>query len=224
MINILVLEDDIKLNQIICMKLNAHGYNSISCLNVPDAFNAFQKCTIDFIISDIMLPQIDGFEFVSLIRANNPLIPIIFMTAKNDFASKEKGYRLGIDDYMVKPVDPDEMLLRVGALLRRAKIMSEKKLTIGNLSMDADELSTYYNGEEISLTLKEFQILFKLLSYPRKTFTRGQLMDEFWGVDSSSIYRTLDVHISRIREKLAHASEFEIVTIRGIGYKAIIKE
>lgn len=223
MINILVVEDDTKLNQIICIKLNAHGYHAISCKSAIEAFDKMMDSTIDLIISDIMMPDIDGFEFATLIRQQDKTIPILFVTAKNDFASKERGYRLGIDDYMVKPVDLDEMLLHIGALLRRANIANEKKLTIGTFIMNANELSAYLGGEEIILTVKEFNILFKLLSYPKRTFTRVQLMDEFWGIDSESSLRTLDVHISRLRDKLINCSEFEIITIRGIGYKAVIK-
>ena len=223
MVNVLVVEDDVKLNQIFCAKLSTGGYNAIGCKEPMEAFDKMLDVKFDLIISDIMMPQMDGFELAEHIRDQDKTIPILFITAKNDFASKEQGYRLGIDDYMVKPVDLEEMLLHVGALLRRAHIANEKKLTIGGFTMDADEMSSYYNGEEISLTVKEFNILFKLLSYPKRTFTRANLMDDFWGLDTETTPRTLDVHIARLRDKLTQCTEFEIVTIRGIGYKAVPK-
>ena len=223
MVNILVLEDDEKLNTVLCAKLSAGGYNAVGCKDAMEAFDKMLDVKFDLIISDIMMPQMDGYEFAQHVREQDKTIPILFVTAKSDFASKEQGYRLGIDDYMVKPVDLDEMLLHVGALLRRAKVANEKKLTVGGFLMDADEMCAYYNGEEIQLTVKEFNILFKLLSYPKRTFTRANLMDDFWGLDTEATPRTLDVHMARIREKVAGCSEFEIVTIRGIGYKAVPK-
>jgi len=223
MINILVVEDDVKLNQVLCAKLSAGGYNATGCKEPMEAFDKMLDIKFDMIISDIMMPQMDGFELAEHVRTQDKTIPILFITAKNDFASKERGYRLSIDDYMVKPVDLDEMLLHVGALLRRANIANEKKLTIGGFVMDADEMSAYNNGEEIPLTVKEFNILFKLLSYPKRTFTRANLMDDFWGLDTETTPRTLDVHIARLRDKLTGCTDFEIVTIRGIGYKAAPK-
>lgn len=178
--HILVVEDDIKLNKIVCASLNGNGYNAIGCITAMEAFDAMVDNLVDLIISDIMMPKMDGFEFATAIREQNKNIPILFMTARDDIASKQKGFQLGIDDYMVKPVDLDELVLRVGALLRRANIMSEKKLTVGSLTMDADETAAYLSGVEVPLTVKEFNILFKLLSYPKRTFTRSQLMDEFW--------------------------------------------
>ncbi|KGH56796.1 transcriptional regulator [Oenococcus oeni S25] len=223
MINILVLEDDEKLNYVMCTKLNSNSYNAIGCRNAMEALDKIQNVKFNLIISDIMMPQIDGFEFVSLIRRHDKMIPIMFITVKNDFAAKEHGYRIGIDDYLTKPVDLDEMLLHVGALLRRANIVNEKKITIGEFYIDAEEMTAYFNGDEIPLTVREFNILFKLLSYPKRTFTRNQLMDSFWGSDSDTASRTLDVHIARLREKLIKCDEFEIQTIRGIGYKAVPK-
>lgn len=223
MVNILVVEDDVKLNQVLCAKLAKGGYNATGCKWPMEAFDKMLDVKFDLIISDIMMPEMDGYELAEHIRAQDKTIPILFITAKTDFASKEQGYRLGIDDYMVKPVDLDEMLLRVGALLRRAHIANEKRLTIGGFVMDADEMGAYYNGEQVPLTVKEFNILFKLLSYPKRTFTRANLMDDFWGLDTEAAPRTLDVHIARLREKLTRCTEFEIVTIRGIGYKAAPK-
>jgi DNA-binding response OmpR family regulator len=196
----------------------------VGALRAEEAYDAMYGGTIfDLIISDIMMPDIDGFEFAATVREQNQDIPILFMTARDDFAAKQKGFKVGIDDYMVKPIDLDELLLRVGALLRRAKIMNSKKLEIGALSMDADEHTVYLNGEEIVLTVREFNLLYKLLSYPKKTFTRAQLMDEFWDGDSSSGLRTVDVYMTKLRNKLSECKDFEIVTVHGLGYKAVIK-
>ena len=157
----------------------------------------------DLIISDIMMPQIDGFEFAQTVRALNENIPILFMTARDDLAAKQRGYRLGIDDYMVKPIDLDELLLRIGALLRRARIAASRRLEVGSFIMDADEHTACLDGEEISLTAREFNLLYKLLSYPKKTFTRTQLMDEFWDADTASGPRTVDVYMTKLRAKLS---------------------
>ncbi len=222
MAKILVLEDDKELNGTVCAFLSKNGFECFGCLNSNDAYDVLYENPIDLIISDIMMPVVDGFEFARSVRDINKEIPIIFMTARDDFLSKRIGYSAGIDDYMVKPVDLDELLLRIGALLRRAKIMSSKKLEIGNLVLDADEYSAYYNGEEITLTVREFNIAFKLLSYPKKTFTRSQLMDEFWEVDTNSSTRTVDVYMTKIRDKFSACTEFEFVTVHGLGYKAVI--
>ena len=177
----------------------------------------------DLIVSDVMMPQIDGFEFAKTVRSLNENIPILFMTARDDFASKQRGYRVGIDDYMVKPIDLDELLLRIGALLRRARIASSRRLVVGGFVMDADEHSACWNGEEISLTRREFSLLYKLLSYPKKTFTRSQLMDEFWDVNTDSASRAVDVYMTKLRSKLSGCDSFEIVTVHGLGYKAVLK-
>jgi DNA-binding response OmpR family regulator len=181
------------------------------------------ETVFDLIVSDIMMPDIDGFEFAKTVRAINETIPILFMTAKDDLASKQRGFRIGVDDYMVKPVDLDELFLRVGALLRRAKIASSRRLTVGNFSMDADEYSAYLCGEEIQMTKREFNILYKLLSYPKKTFTRQQLMDEFWDADTDTAPRAVDVYMTKLRSKLGSCEDFEIKTVHGLGYKAVIK-
>ena len=179
MFQILVVEDDSELNRTVCSFLNQTGYQAPGCLNANDAYDTMYDTMFDLIVSDIMMPGIDGFEFVKTVRSMNENIPILFMTARDDFASKQKGYRVGIDDYMIKPIDLDELFLRIGALLRRAKIASSRKLEVGNFVMDADEHTAYLNDKEIPLTTREFNLLYKLLSYPKKTFTRMQLMDEF---------------------------------------------
>lgn len=223
MINILVVEDDAKLNQSVCTYLTNNGYSVKGCLNPNEAYDLMYGTIYDLIISDIMMPGIDGFEFAETVRSLNKAIPILFMTARDDIASKQKGFRAGIDDYMVKPIDLDELILRVTALLRRANIFDEKKMTVGNLTLDADELSAMINGEEIPVTVREFNIIFKLLSYPKKTFTRAQLMDEFWGVDSETSLRAVDVYINKLREKFGTCDGFQIATVHGLGYKAVLK-
>lgn len=222
MVNILVLEDDAKLNQAVCTFLNDSGFNAKGCLNANDAYNEMYNNLYELIISDIMLPEIDGFEFAENVRSLNKHIPILFMSAKDDLNSKQKGFQLGIDDYMVKPVELQELLMRVRALLRRANIETERKLTVGNLEMDADSMSAYIDGEEIPITTREFNILYKLLSYPKKTFSRAQLMDEFWGIDSETSLRAVDVYITKLRDKFSACNGFEIKTVRGLGYKAVL--
>ena len=223
MFQILVVEDDSDLNRTVCSFLNQSGYVATGCLRASDAYNALYQSMFDLIVSDIMKPEIDGFEFARTVRSLDENIPILFMTARDDFASKQRGYRAGIDDYMVKPIDLDELCLRIGALLRRAKIASSHHLEVGNFVMDVDEHTAYLGEEEISLTTREFNLLYKLLSYPRKTFTRTQLMDEFWDADTASGPRTVDVYMTKLRSKLARCDAFEIVTVHGLGYKAVIK-
>ena len=223
MFQILVVEDDMELNRSVCSFLNQSGYEATGCLNASDAYDAMYETVFDLIVSDIMMPDVDGFEFVKTVRSLNENIPILFMTARDDFAAKQRGYRVGVDDYMVKPVDLDELFLRIGALLRRAKIASSRKLTVGSFTMDADEHTAYLNDEEINLTNREFSLLYKLLSYPKKTFTRTQLMDEFWDADTASGPRTVDVYMTKLRSKLSECEDFEIVTVHGLGYKAVIK-
>lgn len=222
MIKILVVEDDVKLNQIVCTYLNDSGFQTKGCFNASDAYGEMHNNLYDLIISDIMMPEIDGFEFARTVREVNQVIPILFMSAKDDLPSKQKGFHLGIDDYMVKPIEMDELLLRVRALLRRANIEMERKITVGNLLLDADAMSAEIDGEEISLTTREFNIIYKLLSYPKKTFSRAQLMDEFWGVDSDTSLRAVDVYVTKLRDKLSACDGFKIVTVRGLGYKAVM--
>lgn len=222
MVHILVVEDDIKLNQIVCTYLNDSGFATKGCLNARAAYDEMYNNLYDLIISDIMMPEIDGFEFARTVRTVNKTIPILFMSAKDDLPSKKKGFSLGIDDYMVKPVELDELLMRVRALLRRANIEVERKLTVGNLVLDADGMSATVDGEEVSLTIREFNIIYKMLSYPKKTFSRAQLMDEFWGVDSDTSLRAVDVYVTKLRDKLSECDGFKIVTVRGLGYKAVL--
>ncbi len=224
MFRILVVEDDRDLNRAVCSYLHRGGYDTVGCFSANEAYDAMYGGTLfDLIISDIMMPDIDGFEFAATIREQNQEIPILFMTARDDFPAKQRGFQVGIDDYMVKPVDLDELALRVAALMRRAKIANSKKLTIGSLTLDADERSAALNGEEISLTVREFNLIYKLLSYPKKTFTRQQLMDEFWDSAAAASSRTVDVYMTRIRDKFSACDDFEIVTVHGLGYKAVIK-
>lgn len=223
MFKILVVEDDPELNRTVCSYLEQNGYEAIGCLDAHAAYDAMYGNICDLIISDIMMPGVDGFEFVRTVRELNQEIPILFMTARDDFSAKQRGFRAGIDDYMVKPVDLEELLLRIGALLRRAKIAASKKLTAGGLTLDAEEYTAYLNGEEIPVTVREFNLLYKLLSYPKKTFTRSQLMDEFWDSSSNSGPRTVDVYITKLRDKFSACEDFEIVTVHGLGYKAVLK-
>lgn len=224
MFQVLVVEDDQELNRTVCAYLNQNGYQALGCLNANEAYDAMYGGTLfDLIISDIMMPGVDGFAFAKTVRELNQEIPILFMTARDDFASKQCGFQAGIDDYMVKPIDLDELLLRMEALLRRARIASSKKLTVGGLTLDAEEHTAYLNGEELPLTVREFNLIYKLLSYPKKTFTRSQLMDEFWDSASTSGPRTVDVYMVKLREKFADCADFEIVTVHGLGYKAVLK-
>lgn len=223
MFKILLVEDDKELNQTVCMFLNKNGYAAVGALNANEAYDEMYENVFDLIISDIMMPGIDGYEFAETVRELNQEIPILFMTAKDDFESKRKGFKAGIDDYMVKPVDLEELLLRIEALLRRAKIASSKKIEIGELVLDAQEHTAYYKDEEITMTVREFDLLYKLLSYPKKTFTRAQLMDEFWDADSSSGSRVVDVYMTKLRDKFSECDTFEIVTVHGLGYKAVIR-
>lgn len=224
MFQVLVVEDDQELNRTVCAYLNQNGYQALGCLDANAAYDAmYGGILFDLIISDIMMPGVDGFAFAKTVRELNQEIPILFMTARDDFASKQRGFQAGIDDYMVKPIDLDELLLRMEALLRRARIASSKKLTVGGLTLDAEEHTAYLNGEEIPLTVREFNLIYKLLSYPKKTFTRSQLMDEFWDSASTSGPRTVDVYMVKLREKFADCADFEIVTVHGLGYKAVLK-
>ncbi len=222
MIHILVLEDDAKLNQIVCTYLNDSGFHAKGCLNARSAYDEMYNNLYDLIISDIMMPEVDGFEFAENVRRVNKHIPILFMSAKDDLPSKQRGFQLGIDDYMVKPVQLDELLLRVRALLRRANIEMDRKLKVGNLELDADAMSAIINGEEVPVTTREFNILYKLLSYPNKTFSRAQLMDEFWGIETETSLRAVDVYITKLRDKFSACDGFTIKTVRGLGYKAVL--
>lgn len=223
MIKILVAEDDKALNGLVCLYLRNNGYEARAAFNGKEALDAFEKESFEMVISDIMMPEMDGFSLAENIRLFDKKTPIIFMSAKDDKPSQMLGYSLGIDDYIVKPFDPDVLMLKVGALLRRAKIMNERRIVLGQFTMDAEEHTAYYGEDELNLTVREFDLLFKLLSYPKKTFTRSALMSEFWDYDSSATSRTVDVYMTKLREKTKGCKEFEIVTVHGLGYKAVLK-
>lgn len=223
MFQILVVEDDRALNRAVCSFLLQNGFSAVGCLGAVEAYDALYETAFDLIISDIMMPGVDGFAFAEAVRGLNQEIPLLFMTARDDLAAKQRGFRAGIDDYMVKPIELDELLLRIGALLRRAKIASAKKLTAGSFTMDAEARTACVNGGEVPLTAREFNLLYKLLSYPKKTFTRAQLMDEFWDADTGTGPRAVDVYITKLREKFSACGDFEIVTVHGLGYKAVLK-
>lgn len=224
MFKVLVVEDDVKLNESVSIFLEDNGFHSVSVYNASQAYSAMYDEKFDFIISDIMMDGEDGFEFATTVRESNQEIPILFMTALNDFSSKQKGYNAGIDDYMTKPINLDELLLHVKALLRRAKIATNRQIKVGSLVMNIDEYSASINGNEVVFSAKEFNILYKLLSYPKKTFTRTQLMDEFWSADTDTSTRTVDVYLTKIRDKISACKEIEIQTVYGVGYKAVIKD
>ena len=222
MIHILVVDDDKNLNHTVCTYLNDCGFEAKGVLSVNEAYDEMYNNLYELIISDIMMPEIDGFEFAETVRQVNKQIPILFMSAKDDLPSKRKGFLVGIDDYMVKPVELAELEMRVRALLRRTNIEMERRLIVGNLEMDADGMTATIDGEEIQVTTREFNILYKLLSYPKKTFTRAQLMDEFWGLDSGTSLRAVDVYVTKLRDKFSTCDGFEIKTVRGLGYKAVL--
>lgn len=223
MVHILVLEDDARLNQAVCTYLNDSGFAAKGCLSADSAYEEMYNNLYQLIVSDIMLPGVDGFEFAATVRRVNKTIPILFMSARDDLPAKQRGFQLGIDDYMVKPIELDELLLRVRALLRRANIEMERRLEVGNLVLDADAVTAVVEGQEVPVTTREFNILYKLLSYPNKTFTRAQLMDEFWGVESETSLRAVDVYITKLRDKFSCCDGFEIKTVRGLGYKAVLR-
>ena len=223
MIHILVVEDDEKLNRAVCTYLRAQGFETKGVTGASEAYDEMYSKLYECIVSDIMMPGIDGFEFAKTVRELNKNIPLLFMSARDDMDAKRKGFKIGIDDYIVKPFDLDELLFRVQALLRRANIEQERKLTVGNLELDADAMSAVVDGEEIALTTREFNIIYKLLSYPKKTFSRAQLLDEFWGMETDTSLRAVDVYITKLRDKLADCDGFKIVTVRGLGYKAVLE-
>ena len=221
MFNIMIVEDDTNQRKLMSAVLEQYGYNVTQAVDGIDALEQLDKKHIDLIILDIMMPRMDGFEFTETIRQSGSNTPILMVTAKTSPVDKRKGFIIGTDDYMTKPVDEEEMVLRVGALLRRAKIASEKKLTVGTTSLYYDSFTVVCGDTTNEHPQKEFLLLFKLLSYPGKIFTRRQLMDEIWDMDSESDERTVDVHVSRLREKYRNCPDFEIVTVRGLGYKAV---
>lgn len=222
MLKILVVEDDDSLLNLYRIVLEKQGYEVLTAYHGEEAWNIMEKEHVDLIITDILMPVMDGYLLLRSVRDIYPEMPVLMITAKDDFASKSMGFTLGTDDYMTKPVDTEEMILRVRALLRRANIISTKKLTIHSTLLDYDAITVSRGGETVMLTPKEFYLLYKLLSYPNKIFTRKQLMDEIWGPESQSDTQTIDVHINRLRRHFEHNPDFEIVTIRGLGYKAVI--
>lgn len=223
MVKILVAEDDEALRRLVCAGLRNSGYEVCACGDGEEAARALENEPFDMLITDVMMPKKDGFSLAEEVRELDKQIPILFMTALDDMPSRKRGYRIGIDDYVVKPFDTEVLLLRVGALLRRANIEKSREIAAGNLRMNKDEHAAYLNGEELPLTVREFDLLFKLLSFPKRTFTRAQLMNEFWDYDSSATSRTVDVYMAKLREKTAECDGFEILTVHGLGYKAVLK-
>ncbi len=221
---VLIVEDDAELNKSLTSYLLRHGFDAKGVLDVNEAYDAMYEMKFDIIITDIMMSPVNGFEFADAIRSSDKSVPIIFVSARDDISAKARGFQIGIDDYMVKPINLEELELRINALMRRAMIISSKHLEIGGLVIDTDEHTAYLEGQELSLTKREFDILYKLLSYPKKTFTRTQLMDEFWDSETASSSRTVDVYITRLREKLSACKNVQIVTVHGLGYKAVYSE
>lgn len=225
MFSILVAEDDDSLRKLMCAALKQNGYMPYPAVDGEDALDVMERISVDLVISDIMMPKIDGYELVKLLRAARYEMPVLMVTAKDSFTDKQKGFMAGTDDYMVKPINIDEMILRVGALLRRAKMASDHALTVGSCTLNYDALTVTFEGKPPeTIPNKEFMLLFKLLSYPNKIFTRRQLLDELWGLESEVDERTVDVHIKRLRERYTPNDDFDIVTVRGLGYKAVKKK
>ena len=222
MFSILVVEDNENLNKMMSAKLKMETYNVFSAFNGEEALEVLEHEHIDLIISDVMMPGIDGYELTKTLRGANYTMPILMITAKNQIEDMEKGFVAGTDDYMIKPINMREMILRVNALLRRAKIANERRLILGNTILDYDSLTIIYDGEEYNMSPKEFYLIFKLLSSPNKIFTRMELMDEIWGMDTEIDDRTIDSHIKKLRRKFENCNDFEIITVRGLGYKAKI--
>lgn len=221
MFQILVVDDDRNMRMLLKAVLQAENYTVFTAENGEDALDVMDKEHIDLVVLDIMMPKMDGYAFTRLLRESNNNLPILMVSAKQLPADKQKGFLVGTDDYMTKPIDEMEMLLRIKALLRRARIASEHRIVVGNVVLDYDALTVTRNGETQELPQKEFMLLYKLLSYPGKIFTRIQLMDEIWGVESDTGWETVTVHIGRLRKRFEGWTEFEIVSVRGLGYKAV---
>ena len=222
MFNILIVEDDKNLRKLIVTCLKKNSYNTYEAFNGNEALEVLDQNYIDLIISDVMMPEMDGFQLIKELRDSKYKTPILLITAKSDIKDKKKGFLLGADDYMVKPINIEELLLRVQVLLRRSQSANERKIRAGDLVLDYEQLSVTKKEKVYFLAQKEFLLLYKLLSTPDTIFTRQELIEEIWGLESESDYRTIDVHIKRIREKMYDVDDFEIVTIRGVGYKGII--
>lgn len=224
MFQVLVVEDDRELRDLFCTVLEENGYHAIAANDGLQAFDLLENHYIDLIISDVMMPKLNGFEMTQAIRNAGYTMPILIISAKGQAADKQKGFQSGIDDYMVKPIDVNEMIWRVEALLRRSQIISQRKVRIGSSELNSDTYTLRCGEQEVVLPQKEFLLLFKLLSAPDRIFTRTQIMDEIWGVDQERDSHTLDVHISRLREKCKDNPDFDIVTMRGLGYKAVARK
>lgn len=223
MFTILVVEDNADMQELFCTVLSDGGYRTLSAFDGMEALDIMEKEYIDLIVADIMMPNMDGYELTKSLRQANYNIPILMVTAKAQFEDIQKGFRAGTDDYMIKPINVKELVLRVEALLRRSRISSEKKIVMGSTMLNYDALTVTIHGEETMLPQKEFYLLYKLLSYPNKIFTRQQLMDEIWGMFSETDERTINTHINRLRDRFRNCSDFEIITVRGLGYKAVKK-
>lgn len=221
MFKILIVEDDVELRRLFCRVLGRNGYDPLEAADGEQALELLDIETVDLIISDIMMPKIDGFELTASLREAGYTMPILMITAADSFNDMKKGFSSGTDDYMIKPVNVEEMVIRVGALLRRAQMISDRKQTIGGTVLDYDAMTVISGGSSIVLPQKEFQLLYKLISYHGHIFTRQQIMDDIWGIDTYTDPHTVEVHIGRIREKLRDNEDFEIVTMRGVGYKAV---
>ena len=224
MLKLLLIEDDRPLNESICFFLSGEGFAADGVFCAEEAFRKMEETKYDLVISDVMLPSVDGFEIAKLLRLYDPQLPIILLTALDDYRSKEKGYALGIDDYLTKPVELNELLWRINALLRRAGVTKQRLLTAGNLTLDTLAMTAVCAGEEIALTVREFNLLHHFLSHPGETFTRSRLMEKFWDGDSESTLRSVDVYITKLREKTKRCDGFELVTVRGLGYKCVLRE
>lgn len=221
MFNILVVEDNLDMRELFCTVLTDNGYHAYSASDGVEALEIMDKEYIDLIVADIMMPNMNGYELTKALRDAKYELPILIVTAKDQFADMQKAFKAGADDYMIKPINVNELILRIEALLRRAKISSEKKIVVGSTKLDYDALTVTVNGEESILPQKEFYLLYKLLSYPNKIFTRQQLMDEIWGMFSETDERTVNTHINRLRDRFSDCKDFEIITVRGLGYKAV---
>ena len=221
--NILVCEDDVALNKLICKVLEKHGHTVSSSNNGQEALDIIDSTHIDLIVTDVMMPNMDGYELIESIRCINSTIPVLVVTAKGTYNDKLRGFNLGADDYMVKPIDINELSLRVNALLRRSKIANERRIVIGQTILDSDAFTVSVAGDAVTLPQKEFLLLFKLLSYPDRVFTRFEIMEEIWGYESESDEKTINVHISKLRNRYENNPDFYIDTVRGIGYKAVLK-
>jgi DNA-binding response OmpR family regulator len=221
MFKVLIVEDDRDLRQLFSRVLTKNGYSVLGASNGEEALDEMENSFFDIIISDIMMPVMDGYEFVRTLRESGNNTPVLMITAKDAFDDMQAGFYSGSDDYMIKPVNVNEMVLRVGALLRRSQIANERRITIGSTVLECDSLTVSTGKEQMILPQKEFMLLYKMVSYPGKIFTRQQLMDEIWGYDSGSDTHTVDVHIGRLREKLGDNPDFKIVTMRGVGYKVV---